>query len=372
MSAWKPILRDAFPKGRGDILDGLADAIPTLISEFEINTPLRMAHFLAQCAHESDRFRTMVEYASGAAYEGRKNLGNIVSGDGIRYKGRGIIQLTGRANYTQCGKDLGIDLVNNPTMAASMPTAARIAGWYWQKRRINRHADNDDIKSVTKAINGGYNGLSDRKAHLAKLKPLIASADFTTGWSVFNNTSNKTADLDDGIEERESELTSYEIKAIQQKLRDLGYFEVGKPDGYIGSRTRGALSAFQSNSGLPVNGLYDKETRLALHNAEPREVDPVRRTSIPQDSRIIKGAEANKTAASLLSLPAIGGLADQLTTSSDIIKQVVTSFKTTFAIFAPVLKFWPIILFLVCIFLFIRANGIKKARIEDNQTGKTA
>lgn len=372
MNEWKLILRDAFPKGRADILDGLADAIPSLISEFEINTPLRMAHFLAQCAHESDRFKTMVEYASGAAYEGRRNLGNIVSGDGTRYKGRGIIQLTGRANYTQCGKDLGLDLVNNPTLAASMPTAARIAGWYWQKRRINRHADNDDIKSVTKTINGGYNGLSDRKAHFSKLKPLISSANFSTGWTIFNKTPNKTVDLDDGIEERESELTSYEIKAIQQKLRDLGYFEVGRPDGYIGSRTRGALSAFQSNSGLPVNGLYDKETRLALQNAAPREVDPTRASSIPNNSRIIKGADASKTTASLLSLPAIGGLADQLSGSSKIIEQIVASFKTTFTTFALILKFWPIILLLVCVFLFIRASGIRNARIEDNQTGKTA
>ena len=93
--------------------------------------------FLGQVAHESGGFRYSEELASGAAYEWRRDLGNIYAGDGRRYKGRGFIQLTGRANYREAGRALGLDLINNPALAATDLNAARVAAWYWDSRDLN-------------------------------------------------------------------------------------------------------------------------------------------------------------------------------------------------------------------------------------------
>lgn len=139
---------------------------------FGIVTALQKAHFLAQVAHESDGFRTATEYASGRAYEGRKDLGNTQPGDGVRFKGRGLIQLTGRSNYHEYSHAMYGDdrCVREPAMVAELPDAALAAGWYWQSRRLNVLADKDDIRAVTKRINGGYNGLADRQRYLDKAK----------------------------------------------------------------------------------------------------------------------------------------------------------------------------------------------------------
>ena len=135
-----------------------------------LDNPLRLAHFMAQLAHESGGFRYMEEIASGAAYEGRADLGNTQKGDGTRYKGRGPLQLTGRANYRKFGRALGIDLENNPIVAAMPSIGLLIACKYWQDHNLNALADTDDIKSITKRINGGYNGLTDRINYLSVLK----------------------------------------------------------------------------------------------------------------------------------------------------------------------------------------------------------
>jgi putative chitinase len=144
------------------------------MKKYEITTPLRVAHFIAQIAHESGSFLFAEEIADGSAYEGRLDLGNTQPGDGRRYKGRGLIQLTGRANYAQYSRDTGIDYVANPGLVASDPFAAvDVACWYWNKRRINALADADDVKAVTKAINGGHNGLDDRMEYLARGKAVL-------------------------------------------------------------------------------------------------------------------------------------------------------------------------------------------------------
>ncbi|MGH8638602.1 MAG: glycoside hydrolase family 19 protein, partial [Burkholderiales bacterium] len=103
-----------------------------------------------------------------------RDLGNTIPGDGKLFKGRGLIQLTGRANYAQYGKDCGIDCVADPGRVASDPfVAVDVACWYWNMRQINRLADADDAKAVTKAINGGYNGLDDRMEYLARAKGVL-------------------------------------------------------------------------------------------------------------------------------------------------------------------------------------------------------
>lgn len=139
-----------------------------------LDTPLRLAHFMAQVAHESGGFRYMEEIASGSAYEGRADLGNTQPGDGRLFKGRGPIQLTGRANYRLFGRELGIDFEQHPEIVALPSIGLLVACHYWQKRGLNALADADDVLAITKRINGGQNGLDDRKAYLAKAKALFA------------------------------------------------------------------------------------------------------------------------------------------------------------------------------------------------------
>lgn len=147
-----------------------AEYLPLLnaaMAEAQINTPQRQAAFLAQLAHESVELRYFEEIASGQAYEGRRDLGNTQPGDGRRYKGRGPIQLTGRANYRDAGRALGLDLEGNPPLAAEPRVGFRTAGWYWTTRDLNRLADKGDFVGITRRINGGTNGLADRQRYYA-------------------------------------------------------------------------------------------------------------------------------------------------------------------------------------------------------------
>jgi putative chitinase len=140
-------------------------AVPRL----ELNTPLRIAAFISQVAHESDEFKAREEYASGRAYEGRRDLGNTQKGDGERFKGRGWIQLTGRANYTTFDKwyrqidPEAPDLVKNPQLIAQIPELSMWATvYYWETRKLNRYADRELFETLTRRINGGLNGYAHR------------------------------------------------------------------------------------------------------------------------------------------------------------------------------------------------------------------
>lgn len=134
--------------------------------ERQIITPARARMFLAQVLHESGGLRFFEEIASGAAYEGRKDLGNVRPGDGRRYKGRGPIQLTGRANYRSFGRALSLPLEDQPQLAARHDIGWRIAALYWQLRGLNELADQGHFVTITKRINGGTNGLADRTRYL--------------------------------------------------------------------------------------------------------------------------------------------------------------------------------------------------------------
>jgi len=150
--------------------------VNSCMKKFDINTPLRKQHFLAQVGHESMSLKYMHEIASGAAYEGRGDLGNTQPGDGKKFRGHGPIQLTGRANHTAYFKYIGRpELVNNPEILESdMELAWGASGWYWTPfRKINRFADKDDVKMVTKLVNGGLNGFSDRQQYLMRAKEVI-------------------------------------------------------------------------------------------------------------------------------------------------------------------------------------------------------
>lgn len=141
--------------------------------EFGIDSPQRWAHYLAQIAHESLELRYSEEIASGKAYEGRKDLGNIYKGDGVRFKGRGLIQLTGRTNYTAYKDFCGFDVVRQPELLAKPVGAVRSSMWFWKSNGLNALADRDEFTAITKRINGGTNGIEDRRKYLARAKRVL-------------------------------------------------------------------------------------------------------------------------------------------------------------------------------------------------------
>ena len=141
--------------------------------EFHINSPLRQAAFIAQIAHESGELRYVEEIASGIAYEHRKDLGNTQPGDGMKFKGRGLIQITGRNNYHECGKAFGVDLITNPELLETNDPACRSAAWFWASRGLNDLSDRGDFERITKRINGGLNGYQERLVYHARAKTAL-------------------------------------------------------------------------------------------------------------------------------------------------------------------------------------------------------
>jgi len=148
----------------------LVPHLNTAMAQGSISTLKRKAAFLAQVAYESWSFKHMEEQSDGKKYEGRKDLGNTQKGDGPRFKGRGLIQITGRKNYTLCSKALGIDFVSHPEWASQLTNAAKIAAWYWTHCNLNPLADKGNFDAITKAINGGYNGKADRDIFFGRAK----------------------------------------------------------------------------------------------------------------------------------------------------------------------------------------------------------
>lgn len=169
--------REAFPRI-------FTDSLNRVLARYHIDTPLRAAHFLAQVCHESGGFRYREEIwgptRAQKRYEGRSDLGNTVPGDGYRYRGRGYIQLTGRYNYNRYGAFTGEDFEANPDRVAELPWALDVAGWYWTLRDLSTWADADDIGTITRRVNGGYNGLQERRAYLAKAKEVLMPPRVTT------------------------------------------------------------------------------------------------------------------------------------------------------------------------------------------------
>jgi len=182
--------------------DKWLDGINNCFDKYSINTPERQSCFLAQVMHESGGFKFLSEnlnYSAAAlmrtwgsrfpdndtaekfehnpekiankVYSGR--MGNIEEGDGWKYRGRGLIQLTGRENYANFGHNVGVDFLSNPDLLTTPEYATLSAGWYWNKRNLNELADKMDVEGITKKINGGVNGLEDRKARTQKVLAIL-------------------------------------------------------------------------------------------------------------------------------------------------------------------------------------------------------
>jgi putative chitinase len=161
--------------------EALTAACAAEFGKFDVTTPSRIIHFLAQCAHESGGFYYLEELGDVGYftenYEGRSDLGNTQPGDGPRFKGRGLIQTTGRNNYQLLSKETGVDYVTQPELVATYPHALTSAIAWWKRNGMNELCDggldDDDVKAVTKRINGGTNGLNDRLNRTDRLKLLV-------------------------------------------------------------------------------------------------------------------------------------------------------------------------------------------------------
>src|SRR5262245_6285083 len=254
----EPATTPARAARRKAIVEAIGGILRPTLEQFAIDSRLRVAHFLAQICHESDGFCTTVEYASGDAYEGRGSLGNTTRGDGRRFKGRGLIQLTGRANYTQYGKLLDLDLVNQPALAAEPKTALLIACEFWKQHGLNRWADQDDLITITRRINGGLNGLASRRVYLTKAKAALArlEAAQTTGTA----PAGTPPILHRGNQNEE-------VGELQRRLRAAGFDVV--IDGDLGPTTELAVKQFQKSKGLDPDGIVGPATWSALPEPAP-------------------------------------------------------------------------------------------------------
>jgi len=198
-------LKKHYPNANDKVLKALVESLKLLADKYGINTPLRLSHFLAQTAHESGGYRAVEENLNYSAdglnkifpkyfknagrdaqayhrqpekianivYASRMGNGDTASGDGYKFRGRGVIQLTGRSNYTNFAKDMGIQLEEAVSYLATPQGAVESGAWFWNKNGLNALADKDDVTAVTKKINGGTIGLEDRKKHTEDFKKIL-------------------------------------------------------------------------------------------------------------------------------------------------------------------------------------------------------
>lgn len=258
-------MREVAPRFSGEIAERqnqiiaeVGEVLAAVLDEYQINTRLRIAHFLGQTCHESAGFRTTEEFATGDAYERRRDLGNTQPGDGRRYKGRGLIQLTGRANYRAVGRTLKADLEGKPELAAEPVFSLRIACEYWKSRNINAAADRDDLITVTRLINGGTNGLEDRRHATSRAKAAIIRLE-----GVMLGGGDTTPRGARPVLRRGSKGDA--VVKLQIALQKLGFMIA--IDGDFGPGTEVAVARFQREQRLAIDGIVGPGTWAALDKA---------------------------------------------------------------------------------------------------------
>lgn len=262
--------RKLFPRCKDPA--GWVDAMNEVFPKYEINTPNRIAAFIAQCGHESAGWSTFTENLNYSAkaldtifgkyfvrggrdakeyhrqpekianvvYANRMSNGNTSSGDGWRYRGRGPIQLTGKANYTSFSNDMGVDVVNNPDQVSTDKEIALMSAiWFWNKNGLNKYADSGDIKTMTKRINGGYIGLEDRIHHWKEALHMMRP------------DHDKMTKIPLDIIHKGSRG---EVVKLMQKALGIGV------DGIFGDRTECVLKEWQRFNGLVVDGVCGPAT----------------------------------------------------------------------------------------------------------------
>lgn len=225
---------------------------------------MRIAHFLAQLAHESDGFCAIEEYASGAAYEGRLDIGNTKVGDGKRFKGRSPIQLTGRDNYRAFTRWIKAyvpdapDFEAKPELVATWPWAAWAVFFFWSTKGMNALCDNDDLVGVTKRVNGGRNGLDERAAYLVKAKKIIAEIQ-----------GDLVGEEQDYSLLRRG-MRGESVERVQRALQTAGFYHLSI-DGIFGGGTEQAVRSFQREYKLGVDGLVGRKTMAKLERFMPKD-----------------------------------------------------------------------------------------------------
>lgn len=333
-------LKKIAPAGNLEILKGVVKYFNKYSDQYRVNTYLRAVHFLAQAAQETDQFKVLEEYASGKAYENRQDLGNTKPGDGVKFKGRGIFMYTGRYNYTELGKTVGKDLVNQPELLQNdMELAVLSAFIYWNSRKLNPLADMDNVKGITRKINGGDTGLTDRKIYLQRAKEALESENF------------------------------YDIREIQQQLVDLGYVEVGAVDGIRGPKTDSAIVAFKvDQTNLDANNEITKEFLEALTNGKQRQLEERKNVTAndlkEKGSETIKGVD-NATSGAVAIGTGVAVVAAEKTDALDSIEFIQP------AIDLIVNHGW-IAVALIVVWIQFQLIKIRKARVADHQTGNTS
>jgi len=256
-----------------------------LFEQNSVTTPLRIAHFLAQALHETGGFTVLrenmnfsaarlvevfgvnhhsaaVTVSQAAALAGHKEaiaervyglgnprkareLGNTEPGDGFRFRGNGILQTTGRGNHRRMGEASGVDFEGNPDLVTAPEHALKPALQEWTDGNLNSFADRNDIRTITRKINGGFNGLPEREALFNKIFPLL-------------RTDGDPADPVDAAEEDDK------VASLQQALNDLGADPKLDVDGRFGPATRRAVTAFQAAAGITADGIAGPVTEAAI------------------------------------------------------------------------------------------------------------
>jgi putative chitinase len=351
-------LRAIAPRANPAFVGDLAEAMSEILPQYKVDPPLRLAHFLAQAAHESDGFKTLHEYwgptPAQKRYEGRKDLGNVRRGDGKRYLGRGIFQLTGRANYRRIGNKLGLPLEANPESAARPRNAVLIAAQYWSDHDLNAPADADDIVTVTRRINGGLNGLDDRRRYLRRAQlalappPQLAPAEppmpaLPTATIAVPPVASpvpvmaaQVADIDPLVAPDSPQGL---MRLLQKALNERNY-DCGAEDGEFGSLTRAAVLALKANEGLDTSTLAIRlsEVEAALPWVVDGRQDATVADLRARGATTIKGADAvQKAVAGFLGFFGISQGASTL----DKAEAVSGTWARIRAIAEPFAGLWP-------------------------------
>lgn len=273
----KEMLREFAPKAKSGA--ELHKAMEKILPKYDIDTPNRIAMFLAQCGHESGGFRLIEENLNYSAkaldavfgkyfaragrdakayarkpekianivYASRMGNGDTDSGDGWRYRGRGYIQLTGKNNYDSFASDIGVSTTSVVEYLETIEGALESACWFWKENGLNRYADDQDIRGATKRINGGYNGLEDREHHYHQALALLGGQ--ATHKPAKSSSSHQTLRIG---------MRGPEVARMQKALRL-------RPDGNFGKRTAKRVRDFQQANGLTPDGVAGPKTLKKLY-----------------------------------------------------------------------------------------------------------
>jgi putative chitinase len=370
-------VRKFAPLAKADLVEVLVNGAD-LLEAAQISTPLRLQHFMAQIATETGGLKSIEEnlnysaerlrqvwpsrfpnlttaklYAhnpqklAGKVYGGR--MGNKNAKDAWDFRGSGLLQNTGRENFEKAG------YADNPDYLRTPDGALHAALEYWTRNNCNALADKDDVVGLRRRINGGTNGLPECRTWLTKAKKIFTKIDRV---EIAATPS----------------LPPARIRELQNQLLRLGYIELGRADGAIGQKTVGAISMFQADNGLTVNGEFDTATAELLYVAEPRVIE--RASDEPTDPTILQHAKTLKNGAlGLLGTAGISLASDPLS-QIEVMKGYYDRAKEFGAPFEYAMAFaqnhWMLVLGALGAGVYYYGRRIEKVTVEQHLTGRTA